>query len=349
MATWKGIVGKGFRSDGFAAYVSTLTFSEWRPQFVVVHNTSLPRLSQWHSTPGEQRMRNLEHFYRDQQKWSAGPHVFIADDLIWVFTPLTVSGVHSPSWNGVSWGVEMVGEYEDEPFGPAVRENTVDALAVLHACRGLNPDTIRFHKEDPLTTHKTCPGKNVNKADLISRVHDRMNGGDRGEHVPPPATAITASSPAAATDSAMLDTFARTIWGEARGEGKIGMEAVACVIRNRVRNPRWWGKDYSSVCLHPFQFSCWNANDPNLPKLRSVTDADPQFRTALEVASDAGSGNLADPTGNADSYFAVGTPEPSWARTAAYTRTIGHHAFYRVSLPPGDAFLDAPTGAHTQG
>jgi hypothetical protein len=112
MATWKGIIGKGFRPTEFAAYVSTLTFGEWRPQFVVVHNTSAPRLSQWHSTPGEQRMRNLEHFYRDEQKWSAGPHLFVADDLIWVFTPLTLSGVHSPSWNGIAWGIEMVGEYE---------------------------------------------------------------------------------------------------------------------------------------------------------------------------------------------------------------------------------------------
>jgi hypothetical protein len=104
----------------------------------VVHNTSAPRLLQWHSHPGEVRMRNLESYYRDQQRWSAGPHLFVADDLIWVFTPLTTSGVHSPSWNGVAWGVELVGEYDIEPFNPGVRENAVDALAALYTCRGLD-------------------------------------------------------------------------------------------------------------------------------------------------------------------------------------------------------------------
>jgi hypothetical protein len=115
MSNWKGIIGRGFRPQEFKDYVGTLSFGDWRPQFIVLHNTSAPKLSQWHSHPGEERMRNLEAYYRDEQGWSAGPHLFVADDLIWAFTPLTTSGVHSPSWNAISWGIEMVGEYEEEP------------------------------------------------------------------------------------------------------------------------------------------------------------------------------------------------------------------------------------------
>ena len=185
MALWKDIVGRGFSQEDFSAYISTLTLTNWRPQFVVVHNTSIPRLSEWHAVPGDQRMRNLEHYYRDEKNWSAGPHLFVADDLIWAFTPLTTSGVHSPSWNAISWGIEMVGEFEQEPFSPKVRDNTVHALAILHAWRGLNPDTIRFHKEDPNTSHTTCPGRNVSKTDLIRRIHDHMMGTDNGEHGAP--------------------------------------------------------------------------------------------------------------------------------------------------------------------
>jgi hypothetical protein len=80
----------------------------------------------------------------------------------------------------------MVGEYEEEPFSPAVRENAVDALAILHACRGLDPETIHFHKEDPRTTHTSCPGRNVDKGDLVQRVHARMmtnTGVEDGEHL----------------------------------------------------------------------------------------------------------------------------------------------------------------------
>ncbi len=184
MPEWKGIVGRGFRRQEFKDYVATLTFTDWRPQFAVVHNTSEPRLSQWHSHPGEVRMRNLESYYRDDQKWAAGPHLFIADDLIWSFTPLTTSGTHSPSWNGISWGIEMVGEYEEESFNTDVRDNVVEALAVLHMWRGIDPETLRFHKEDPKTTHKECPGKNVDKADLIARVRARMAGPETAEHRP---------------------------------------------------------------------------------------------------------------------------------------------------------------------
>jgi N-acetylmuramoyl-L-alanine amidase len=184
MPQWKGIVGTSFTPEQFDTYVRGLNFGLWRPQFVVLHNTSAPKLSQWHSTPGAQRMKNLEHFYRDQQKWSAGPHLFIADDLIWVFTPLTTSGRHSPSWNSISWGVEMVGEYDVEPFGAGVRDNTVAALTTLHALGGLAPNTLKFHKEDTQTTHKNCPGKNVSKADIIASVTAAINARTAGEHQP---------------------------------------------------------------------------------------------------------------------------------------------------------------------
>jgi hypothetical protein len=55
----------------------------------------------------------------------------------------------------------MVGEFEQEEFNPAVRENTVDAIAMLYAWAGLNAATLRFHKEDPKTTHRSIPGGEI--------------------------------------------------------------------------------------------------------------------------------------------------------------------------------------------
>ena len=65
-----------------------------------------------------------------------------------------------------------------------------------------------------------------------------------------------------------VDVLARTIWGEARGEGKEGMEAVASVILNRTEIAKrldgyWWGNTIIQVCQKPYQFSCWNKLDPN--------------------------------------------------------------------------------------
>ncbi len=181
MPAWKGIVGQGFTSDAFATYVSGLSFVNWRPSFVVLHNTAAPTFAQWHSISGDQRMQNLQSYYRDTQKWSGGPHLFVADDLIWVFTPLTLPGVHSPSWNNISWGVELVGDYSTEQIVPALQANAVSALATLHGALGLDPSTLRLHREDPLTTH-LCPGNNISKADFIANVTAALTQAFPGEH-----------------------------------------------------------------------------------------------------------------------------------------------------------------------
>lgn len=129
------------------------------------------------------------------------------------------------------------------------------------------------------------------------------------------------------------DTLARTVWAEARGEGVAGMEAVSAVIINRARFPRWWGRDVESVCRAPWQFSCWNSDDPNLPKLRAVTTADPQFRQAAAIAARALAGTLPDPTGGADSYFDPRAASPAWANGRRPVAVIGNHRFYRLEIP----------------
>ncbi len=190
MATWKGIVGTSFTPDNFDKYVKTVKFNAWRPSFVVVHNTQDPKLSSWHSVDGARRMVGFTSYYRDHQKWSGGPHLFVADDLIWVFTPLNMPGVHTPSWNSISWGVELVGDYDHEPFGDKLRDNAVRALAALHGGIGLDPATLRLHKEDPRTKHTFCPGVHVDKADLIARVQEHLASHHAGEHGPERAASV---------------------------------------------------------------------------------------------------------------------------------------------------------------
>jgi spore germination cell wall hydrolase CwlJ-like protein len=128
----------------------------------------------------------------------------------------------------------------------------------------------------------------------------------------------------------LIDTLARTIWAEARGEGPGGMEAVACVVMNRARHPRWWGRDVVGVCRAKWQFSCWNAGDPNLPKLLAVDCRDPQFRQAVEIATHAVGGLLPDTTNGADSYVDLRVARPGWADPAKQVAKIGNHTFYRL-------------------
>ena len=177
MPNWKPIVGLSFDAAGFDAYVKGLNWSNWRPEFIAIHNTAVPSLAQRPNGFSRQHITNLAGYYQGLG-WRAGPHLFIDDHQIWVFTPLTTTGRHSPSWNNLALGFEMLGDYASEPFtsgrGLAVRRNAIAATATVSRRLGLNPKTIRLHKEDPATNHD-CPGKNVEKAAFIADVQAAIN------------------------------------------------------------------------------------------------------------------------------------------------------------------------------
>lgn len=131
-----------------------------------------------------------------------------------------------------------------------------------------------------------------------------------------------------------IDTLARTLWGEARGEGETGMHAVANVIMNRVRNPRWWGNTVETVCLQPAQFTCWSHKDPNYEKLKSVTvETDQTFAKALDIATKAIEFGITDITGGADHYYNPLYASPKWALENRVTKKIGNHVFLRLEIP----------------
>jgi len=187
---WKGIVGNNFVAASFDSYCHTLQWNSWRPSFIVLHNTGIPSLADRPDGLTQGQINNLQSFYRDTQGWSGGPHLFVDDQQIWVFTPLTMSGTHSPSWNKVALGIEMLGDYETESFtagrGLLVRKNAVAAIATLSAILGLDPLQMRLHREDPRTTH-ACPGKNVRKLEIIQEVQDLLGSRHAGEHPIKPA------------------------------------------------------------------------------------------------------------------------------------------------------------------
>jgi len=143
-----------------------------------------------------------------------------------------------------------------------------------------------------------------------------------------------------------LETLARTIYGEARGELYPGKIAVGCVVVNRSRiaarffaekgrpHPLFGSGTLAEACQAPWQFSCWNgltdetksAADPNLPKLLSVPLTDPLMAICVKAARAASDGP--DITKSATHYYASGTPMPHWAVGKTPALTIGHHLFF---------------------
>jgi len=130
------------------------------------------------------------------------------------------------------------------------------------------------------------------------------------------------------------DVLARTLWGESRGEGLAGMVAVAWTIRNRVddgKDKSWWGEGYAGVCQKPYQFSCWNRNDPNYQFLSGARQIPFRELAQCRIAADQViDGKVADPTGGATHYYATTMPKaPDWAAKAKRTLKLGNHVFFR--------------------
>ena len=132
-------------------------------------------------------------------------------------------------------------------------------------------------------------------------------------------------------DFGTQEVLARTLWGEARGQGIDGMHAVASVIQNRANHPCWWGHDLRSVCLAPEQFSCWNGNDPQHKLMRATTIMDRAYPTAESLAALAVAGQLQDITDGADHYCTKAVVDKTaWARNRTPVFTYGTHLFYRI-------------------
>lgn len=131
-----------------------------------------------------------------------------------------------------------------------------------------------------------------------------------------------------------VDILARTLYGEARGETVRGKEAVASVVLNRVKRAKgrggyWWGDSIEAVCLKPWQFSCWNENDPNRAKILAVDETNTVFESCLRIARRAVSGCLEDITKGATHYH-VKSLTPIWTRGKAVCAEVGRHQFYNT-------------------
>lgn len=130
-----------------------------------------------------------------------------------------------------------------------------------------------------------------------------------------------------------LDILTRTVFGEARGEPTLGQIAVAWVIVNRARNPRWWGRGIRGVCLQPWQFSSWNAGDPNRQLITALAKDDPRYLALRSLMVEVLAGWHPDPTRGADHYCTRAVaPKTKWARGKTPVAEIGNHLFYRLEL-----------------
>lgn len=143
--------------------------------------------------------------------------------------------------------------------------------------------------------------------------------------------------------------MALTVYGEARGQPRPGRAAVAWTILHRAANPRWWGRNAGGCCLSPWQYSCWNRNDPNRarllsflrdgdtvrPQLTEAAKRDVTLRECVEIVDAICRGEIADPTDGATHYYnPSAVAAPFWSAGRRPSARVGDHLFY-AGVEPG--------------
>lgn len=131
------------------------------------------------------------------------------------------------------------------------------------------------------------------------------------------------------------DILARTILGEARGEGPQGMAAVAQVILNRANSGKF-PNDPAKVALQDKQFSVWNSGEGG-GKTQYNKGSD-EYQNALRIIDSVASGQVPDIT-NGALYYHTPDVSPKWSTGVNQygTNQIGNHIFYNGRpTPPGE-------------
>lgn len=97
-----------------------------------------------------------------------------------------------------------------------------------------------------------------------------------------------------------------------------------------LESSKQFGKNLREVCLKPYQFSCWNSNDPNLKLLLEPNINNDIYSRCLRVAEEFIAGNGMDVTNGANHYHSRWIQPPNWAAGRTPVTEIGNHYFYNL-------------------
>lgn len=198
-------LGQGLTADEFTAYVESYDFGTIPPDYVVLHHTANPCTqhaqypggSAWDANEGglndEQikarrlgKLTAIKEFYRTNPSyfWDRGPHLFIDDRWIWLFTPMRHVGIHAAEGNSFtrggqlhySIGIEVVGYYEHVQWPESVQRLVGHAVAVLK--RRLGTFELRYQPfAGGVSSHRDynkpqCPGAAITEDFYIRVLND---------------------------------------------------------------------------------------------------------------------------------------------------------------------------------
>lgn len=167
------IIGKGLTLDEFRRYVKGYDFGKLKPSGLVLHHTWKPTKGEWR---GDVSIEGLRRYYEDKG-WTAGPHLFISEDKVWLFTPMNKVGIHAGTGNATysmgflksyTIGIEVVGDYDTEKWSGGTKTNALGAIKMLMTQLAIPTENVTFHRD--WTNQKTCPGSAITKEWLFAEL-----------------------------------------------------------------------------------------------------------------------------------------------------------------------------------
>lgn len=176
----QGLLLQSYTLEQFKDYVTKEVaprMGAWHPEGIVLHNTGRMVWPGFDAkgvqiTPA-QRIKNISVYWMSR-RFHGGPHLMISPDgMIHTVWPLWMWGTHSPSFNHTHQSLEMVGDFDSEPFPDVMQVSVVGTIKALYAMLGntITAENFKLHKEDPQTSHKHCPGANCgDKATWLARL-----------------------------------------------------------------------------------------------------------------------------------------------------------------------------------
>ena len=153
-----------------------------RPIGACLHHTWKPVPAQW---VGRRSVEAQRTWFSAAKQWQAGPHLYVvsgspnpANDGIYQLTPLNLPGIHAGAWNNRLIGVEVVGDYDSQPWPDSLRTLVIGAVVRLFRWLGIDRatlDTLRGHRE--CGSPKTCPGLAINLDAVRAQVQAELGWG----------------------------------------------------------------------------------------------------------------------------------------------------------------------------
>lgn len=115
------------------------------------------------------------------------------------------------------------------------------------------------------------------------------------------------------------------VYSEARGESILGQQAVARVVFNRVRSPRW-PNDVCTVVTQPHQFD-------GIARLHGTFPVDGRAWTVASGVVDLTASDADRVVRGCDAatYFVANGVRPSWTLKMKQVCVIDNHTFYKDS------------------